>query len=163
MLVQWLLYLHVLAAIAFFLFHGVSATMAFRMRKETDLARIRALLDLSATTFTPMAISFLLLGATGVILPFLVHLWDRVYIWASIALLLGVFIYMGVFNEAHYKQLRRMVRLPYMKGPKAYPAEEPCSQEEVEAFIKGTKVAPLAIAGFGVPVIVLWLMIFKPF
>ena len=42
MLVRWLVFIHVLAAIAFFLFHGVSVAMAFKVRKETDFARIRA-------------------------------------------------------------------------------------------------------------------------
>src|SRR5512142_86492 len=151
MLVRWLIFVHVFAAIAFFLFHGVSVAMAFRVRKETDFARIRALLDLSAASVPLMGVSFGLMGLTGIALPFFVHIWDRLYIWLSIALILGVFIYMGVFNETRYKQLRRMVGLPYMKGNKEYPAEAPCSQEEVQAFIQSIRVAPLAIAGFGVP------------
>lgn len=163
MLVQSLLFLHVLSAIAFFLFHGVSALMALRVRVETDLARIRALLDLSQMSIMPMGISLLLMGLTGIILPFLVHLWDRVYIWLSIVLILGVGIYMAVFNETHYKQLRRLVGLPYMKGSKTYPAETPRPAEEVRAFIQSISVGPLTAVGFGVPVIVLWLMVFKPF
>jgi hypothetical protein len=137
--------------------------MAFRIRQETDFDRIRALLDLSAATMRWMAVSFLTMALTGITLPFLVHIWDRAYIWLSIALMLGVLIYMGVFNETHYKELRRMVGLPYMKGPREYPAEPPCTQEEVEAHIKSTNLLPLAAAGFGVPIIVLWLMLFKPF
>jgi hypothetical protein len=92
-----------------------------------------------------------------------VHIWDRVYIWLSIVLIVGVFAYMAAFNERHYKQLRRMVGLPYMQGNKDYPAEAPCSPEEVQALLKKTNVIQLAIAGYGVPAIVLWLMIFKPF
>jgi hypothetical protein len=163
MLVRWLVFIHVLAAIAFFLFHGVSAAVAFRIRKETDFSRIRALLDLSTATLPAMGVSFLLMGLTGIILPFLVHIWDRLYIWLSIALMLAVFIYMAVFNETHYKVLRRLLGLPYMKGSRNFPAEAPSPPEQVEAHIKATNVVPLAVAGFGVPSIVLWLMIFKPF
>ncbi len=163
MLVRWLVFVHVLAAISFFFFHGVSATMAFRLRRETDFARIRAMLDLSAASMLPMALSFVALGVTGVVLPFLVGLWDRLYIWLSIALMLGLFVFMAAFNETHYKQLRRMVGLPYMKGTREYPAEPPRTPQEVEAHIKSTNVVALAVAGFGAPIIVLWLMIFKPF
>ena len=163
MLVQWLIFIHVLAAFAFFLLHGTSAAMAFRIRKETDLARMRALLDLSSSTTMPMGIAFAVMGLTGLIMPFLVGLWDRIYIWASIVLLLGVAIYMGVFNESHYKELRRLVGLPYMKGNKTYPAEPPASQEAVLSLLKKTNPAGLAIAGYVVPAIVLWMMIFKPF
>ena len=163
MLVRWLVFIHVLAAISFFLFHGVSIAMALKVRKETDIARIRALLDLSSANIPMMSTSFVLMALTGVTLPFFVHIWDRLYIWLSIALILGVFIYMAVFNETHYKQLRRLVGLPYMKGNKQFPAETPSSQAGVEAHIKSTNVVPLALAGFGAPAIVLWLMIFKPF
>jgi hypothetical protein len=163
MLVRWLVFVHVLAAIAFFFFHGVSALMAFRVRRETDFGRIRALLDLSSASVPPMGVSFLIMGLTGLILPFLVQIWDRVYIWLSIALMLGVFVYMAVFNETHYKELRRMVGLPYMRGSKNYPAETPCSPEEVEAHVRSTNIVPLAAAGFVVPAVVLWLMLFKPF
>ena len=163
MLVQWLLFIHVLGVISFFLFHGVSAVMALRLRIETDMARIRALLDLSRMSLLPMGIGFGLMGLSGIILPFLVHLWDRVYIWLSIVLILGVAIYMTVYNETHYRRLRRLAGLPYLQGNKSYPAEAPRSPEEVLAFIKSINVAPLAVAGFGVPAIVLWLMVFKPF
>ena len=163
MLVRWLIFLHVLAVIAFFLLHGTSAAMAFRLRKETDFARIRALLDLSASTISGMGIAFLVMGLTGLVMPFLVHIWDKIYIWASIVLMLGVAVYMGVFNETHYKQLRRLVGLPYMKGNKTFPAEPPSSPEEVAALLKKTSVVGLVISGNVVPAIVLWMMIFKPF
>lgn len=162
-LIQWLVYLHILSAIGFFLFHGASAAMAFQVRKETDFARIRALLDVSQSTFIGMFASFLVMGLTGLVLPFLVRVWDRGYIWASIVLILGIAIYMGVFSEGHYKKLRRLVGLPYMKGSKTFPAEKPASADEVAALLRKTNVAALAVTGYVVPAIVLWLMIFKPF
>src|SRR3990170_4276685 len=98
MLVRWLVFIHVLAAIAFFLLHGTSAAMAFQLRKETDFARIRALLDLSGSTVNAMAIALGVMGLTGLIMPFLIHIWDRIYIWASIVLMLGTVVYMAMFN-----------------------------------------------------------------
>ena len=127
LLFQWLVFLHVLAALTFFLAHGTSAAMAFQVRKETDFTRIRALLDLSNSTMILMGVSFLIMGLTGLILPFLIHIWNRGYIWLSIVLMLFVFIYMVMFNENHYKQLRRLVGLPYRKGSKEFPAEPPSS------------------------------------
>ena len=50
MLVQWLIYLHILATLTFFLAHGTSVAMAFKIRKETDIERIKAMLDLSGST-----------------------------------------------------------------------------------------------------------------
>ena len=74
-----------------------------------------------------MGVSFLIMGLTGLILPFLIHIWNKVWIWVSIVLMLFVFIYMAKFNETHYKQLRRLVGLPYMQGNKELPAEPPSS------------------------------------
>ena len=162
-LAQWLVFLHILSAVTLFLAHGTSAAMAFQVRKERDFARIRALLDLSGSTMIAMSVSFLILGLTGIILPFLFRIWNRGYIWLSIVLMLFVFIYMAMYNEKHYKELRRLVGLPYMRGSKQLPAEPPSSTEEVAALLQKTNVTGLVVVGYIIPAIVLWLMVFKPF
>ena len=161
--VPWLLFLHTLSALTFFLAHGTSIAMAFQLRKETDFARIRAMLDLSGSTIIVMGIALLIMGLTGLTLPFILKLWGKVWIWASIVLMIAVVVQMGLMNDKRYKHLRRMVGLPYMIGGKQFPAEEPAAQAEVEAHIKGMKFYDLLIVGLGIPVIVLWLMVFKPF
>ena len=162
MLIRWLVFIHVLAAITFFLAHGASVAMAFKIRGETEFARIRAMLDLSWSTMTSMGIAFVVMGLTGIIMPFMLHIWDKLWLWASIVLMLAVFVYMSIFNETHFKQLRRLVGLPYMKGNKEMPAEPPSSQEEVAALLKRTRLTGLIVAGYVIPAIVLWLMVFKP-
>ncbi|HLO13574.1 MAG TPA: hypothetical protein VK206_02005 [Anaerolineales bacterium] len=162
-LIRWLVFVHILTAITFFIAHGTSAAMAFQIRKETEFPRIRAMLDLSWSTMILMGVSFMLMGLTGLVLPFLVHIWNKGYIWLSIVLMLFVFIYMSMFNETHYKQLRRLVGLPYMKGNKQLPAEPPSSPEEVAALLKKSSTSALVVVGYIIPAIVLWLMVFKPF
>ena len=162
-LIRWLIFLHILSALTFFMAHGTSAAMAFKVRRETDFARIRAMLDLSLSTMIIMAVSFLIMGLTGLILPFLIHIWNKGYIWASIVLMLFVFVYMVVFNETSYKQLRRLVGLPYRVRDKELPAEAPASPEEVAALLNKTNITGLVVVGYIIPAIVLWLMVFKPF
>ena len=162
-LIRWLIFLHVLSALTFYMAHGTSVAMAFKIRKETDFTRIRAMLDLSWSTMILMGVSFLIMGLTGIIMPFMIHIWNKIWIWASIVLMLFVFIYMAMFNETSYKQLRRLVGLPYMKGGKELPAEPPSSPEEVAALLKKTSVTGLVVIGYVIPAIVLWLMVFKPF
>lgn len=77
MLVRWLVFIHVLAAITFFLAHGAAAAMVFKVRSETDFARIRAMLDLAVSTFKVYMLSFLVMGLTGLVMPFLIHIWNR--------------------------------------------------------------------------------------
>ena len=162
-LIRWLIFLHVLSALTFYMAHGTSVAMAFKIRKETDFTRIRAMLDLSNSTMIMMFLSFAVMGLTGLILPFMIHIWNRGYIWVSIVLMLFVAIYMAVFNETSYKELRRLVGLPYRKGSKELPAEPPSSPEEVAALLKKTSVTGLIVVGYVIPAFVLWLMIFKPF
>ena len=162
-LIRWLIFLHVLAALTFYMAHGASATMAFKVRKETDFARIRAMLDLSNSTMITMGMAFLVMGLTGLILPFMIHIWNRGYIWVSIVLMLFVAIYMAVFIVTHYMELRRLVGLPYRKGSKELPAEPPSSPEEVATLFKKTSVTGLVVVGYVIPAFVLWLMVFKPF
>jgi hypothetical protein len=163
MLVKVLIFVHVLAALTFFMGHGTSVAMAFKVRKETDLTRIRALLDLSASTLMLALIAFVVMGLTGLTMPFMIHIWDRGWLWLSIVLMVGVFGHMGFFNEKGYKILRKKVGLPYMQGTKEFPAEMPAPQEEVLAFIKTLRVEYLVLSGYVIPAIVLALMIFKPF
>jgi hypothetical protein len=162
-LVRWLIFLHVLSALTFFLAHGTSAAMAFKVRKETDFARIRAMLDLSDSTIEIMFLSFLGMVLTGVALTFFLHLWNKGWVWVSILLIVFVFLWMVRMNERAYKTLRRLVGLPYRQGSKELPPEPPANAEEVSALLKQLKVSGLVIAGYVVPAVVLWLMIFKPF
>ena len=162
-LIRWLIFLHVLSALTFYMAHGTSVAMAFKVRKETDFARIRAMLDLSNSTMIMMFLSFAVMGLTGLILPFMIHIWNRGYIWVSIVLMLFVAIYMAVFIVTHYMELRRLVGLPYRKGSKELPGEPPSSPEEVATLLKKASVTGLVVVGYVIPAFVLWLMVFKPF
>jgi hypothetical protein len=163
MLVRWLVFLHVLSAITFFLAHGAAAAMVFKIRTETDFVRIRAMLDLSVSTFHVYMFAFVVMSMTGLIMPFLIHIWDKIYIWLSIILLLFVVAWMGLVNEKQIKQLRRLVGLSYMRGSKEFPAETPASSEEVAALLKKINPIQWAFVGYGIPAFILWLMVFKPF
>jgi hypothetical protein len=162
-LIRWLVFLHILSALTFFLAHGASAAMAFRVRKETDFDRIRAMLDLSESTIEIMFVSFLAMGLTGVALPFFIHIWNKVWVWVSIILMVFVFIWMVGMNEQAYKTLRKLVGLPYRQGSKEYPAGPPASAEDVTAQLRKMNVTGLIVVGYVIPAFVLWLMIFKPF
>ena len=163
MFVRWLVFIHVLSAITFFLAHGAAAAMVFKVRSEKDFVRIRAMLDLAVSTFKAYMLSFLIMGLTGLTMPFFIHIWNKVWIWLSIVLILFVAVWMGFVNEKQIKQLRRLVGLPYMQGNKEYPAEPPSSPEEVAALLKKINPYQWVLVGYGIPAVVLWLMVFKPF
>ena len=162
-LIRWLIFLHVLSAITFFLAHGSSATMAFKVRNETDFARIRTMLELSESTLEIMFVAFLMMGLTGLALPFFMHIWDKGWVWLSIVLMAFVFIWMVWMSERTYRVLRKLVGLPYRQASKEYPAEPPADTEQIVSHLKNINVMPILLIGYGIPAVVLWLIIFKPF
>lgn len=108
-LVPWLVFLHILSAFTFFLAHGTSVAMAFMIRSEKNFKRIGAMLDLSGSTIGVMFVAFLVMGITGLIMPFILKIWDKGWVWTSIVLMVIVVVQMGLMNDKRYKHLRRMV------------------------------------------------------
>jgi hypothetical protein len=70
-----------------------------KIRSETDFDRIRAMLDLSASTVVVMLIAFLAMGLTGLVMPFILKLWNRGWIWLSIVLMVAVCDANGIYER----------------------------------------------------------------
>jgi hypothetical protein len=160
---RYIVFLHILGAFGFMLAHGASAIMAFKIRQEKNIERIRALLDLSGTSAIVMYLSLLILLIAGVVLGFMGRWWNRGWIWTSIGLFLVIGILMGILGQRYYHGLRKLVGLPYFEGSKEHPAIEPASQGEIEAKISEGRPVLLSVIGFGGIAIIVWLMMFKPF
>ena len=65
---QWLKFIHVLAGFTFLMSHGTSIAFSFRLKREKDLSRIQAMLDLSSYLWIVMIISLLVLLIVGIII-----------------------------------------------------------------------------------------------
>jgi len=78
----WLIFLHVLGVRSFLLAHGASAGVAFNLGREKEVARIRALLELSKGAVGTMNSSLLLVLVTGIASGFLSDWWGQYWIWA---------------------------------------------------------------------------------
>jgi hypothetical protein len=160
---QFLVFLHVVSAFAFFMAHGASAVMAFQLRRESQLERIKAILDLSnaALPVAYIALMFLLLAGigAGIIGNWFSHGW----IWAAIVLLLLMWFGMVVYSARFFTPIRKAVGLPYRDREGEHAAETPASQAEIAALIQGSN--PFIIGGmyFTFILLMLWLMMYKPF
>lgn len=159
----WLVFLHVLGAMGFMLAHGGTTVMTFQIQKENDLDRMRALLDLSSYSWPAFAISFLILFVSGIIAAFMGRWWGAGWIWASLAILIVMSIYMGWASRAQYHKLRKALGMPYFEGSKDQPAIEAAREDEILAVRNTLKPLPNAILGLGGTAVILWLMMFKPF
>jgi hypothetical protein len=105
----------------------------------------------------------LLLFVSGLIAAFMGRWWGQGWIWTSLAILIGMSIYMGWSSRAHYHKLRKALGMPYFEGRGDQPAIEAASEEEILAVQAKLRPVPLAVLGLGGTLVILWLMMFKPF
>lgn len=154
MLYRIIVFLHVISVFGFLLSHGASVSMAFALKRERDLQKIRALLDLSSTSY-PLMISTLLASiGFGIIAGFQGHWWKFGWIWTSITLLVVILALMYFLGSNVYGAARRAAGLP---------SEPPVMNEELLAILKKSNPVLLTIIGYGGYAIIAWLMMTKPF
>ncbi|MCK6568715.1 MAG: hypothetical protein DCC59_07295 [Chloroflexi bacterium] len=163
MLYQLVVFLHVACVLGYLLAHGVSAAVSFAIKKERDIARIRALLDLSAASYPLMMNlmwAFLLFGIIATIQG---GWWKMGWVWVSLALGLVIFILMGIFGGRAFGMIRIAAGLPYHVMGKPFPAQPAKSDEEIYAAIAKVNPWLLLIIGYGGFAVIAWLMTAKPF
>lgn len=164
MLYQTVVFLHVIFVFGYLLTHGVSAAVSFAIKKERDINRVRALLDLSAASYPTMLWTLLAIVVFGLIAAFLQMTWWRFgWIWVSILLLVVIVVWMAIHGSAVFGEIRKAAGLPYMVKGKPFPAEPVKSDEEVYAALAKINPTLLLVIGYGGFAIIAWLMRVKPF
>jgi len=150
MLYRIIVFLHVISIFGFLLSHGASVGMAFALKRERDSQKIRALLNLSGTSY-PLMLSTLLISILfGIIAGFQGHWWRFGWIWASIALLMIIFALMYYLGSKVYSAAREA-------------AERPASDEALLSILEKSNPVLLTVVGYGGYAIIAWLMMVKPF
>jgi hypothetical protein len=158
----WLVFSHILGAFTFVLAHGVSMFAAIQLRGERDQARAAALLDLSKSAVTIAAFAVIFLLATGIAAGFVGDYWGRRWIWASIAILVLLWGYMSFRGTRHHDAMRHAVGsigIYDKKGTEPPPADPAA----LAALLTARRALELAVVGGIGLVVILWLMVFKPF
>ena len=162
-LYPWLVFVHVAGAFTFVLGHGASAIAAIRLRTEREPARVRALLDLSSSSLTSAYIGLLLLLAAGIAAGFAHGWWGQLWIWSALVLLVLIAGAMYPLGSQYYAKVRHAVGLRTYQDKKDDPDPVPSSPAELDALLSSNRPGLLAaIGGLGLLVII-WLMVFKPF
>jgi hypothetical protein len=153
---QWLVYAHLISVTGFLVAHGASAAMGLRLRRETSPDSIRSLVVLS-TLSTRVTYPFLaLVLLTGIAAGFAGRWWGSRWIWSAIAVLVLTVIVMNVLGQ-QYNPLRGEARERRHRGPVA---ETP---DVIRKVASSTRPGPITATGVVALLILLWLMILKPF
>lgn len=158
----WLVFAHILGAFTFVLAHGVSVFVALRVRREREPARIAAMLDLSRSSIYIAFFALVFLLLTGIAAGFTGAYWDRAWIWASIAILVLLFLYMGLRGTRYHDEVRHAVGSMGIYDHKATEAP-PADPAALAVLLASSRAMELAtVGGIGL-VAILYLMVFKPF
>lgn len=161
--IRWIVFLHVLAAFVFAAGHGVSVIVAFKVRKETDRTRMAALLDLSSISLIIATVALIVLLVAGIVAGLVLNSWSRGWIWASLVLLIAIGIAMTPLGIGHFNRIRVALGLRTRDFKDGQPDPVPASDAELATALASRRPEQLlAIGGVGF-VVILWLMMFKPF
>jgi hypothetical protein len=163
MLYRWIVYLHILGAFGFLLAHGGSASATFRVRREKTLDGLRAILQLSNASFGLMYGSLLLMLVAGIVSGFLGRWWGFGWIWVSLGLLIATAVAMYIQATGFFNRLRRASGLPWFDGRRGRPAQAPASPEELARLRGSARPGLTTLLGVLPIVLIVWLMVFKPF
>ncbi len=164
MMYQGIIFLHVVSAFIFFMANGVSIGVALWLRRESQPERLRPLLELSSATRTMVNGSLLVLLLSGIIGGFMLNWWRMGWIWVSLVLLVVLSVGMMRGMTPYFNTLRKAVGSPYTEGGKRQPAQAPASEAEIQTLLESARhMWVAALFGISILVIILYLMMFKPF
>jgi hypothetical protein len=153
---QWLVYAHVLSVVGFLVAHGASAAMGLRLRREQSADSIRSLVVLSTLSTRVMYPFLVLVLLTGIAAGFAGSWWGFKWIWTAIAVLILTVILMNVLGQ-QYNPLRGEARERRHRGPVA---ETP---DVIRKVASETRSGPITALGIIALVVLIWLMVLKPF
>ncbi len=157
----WITLLHVGAGFTFALAHGVSAFTALKLRRERDPARVTVLLDLSKFSLPTSTLSIVVLLISGIAGGFVGSYWGHPWIWISIAVLVVLFGYMGARGIKHHDDIRHALGIAgfYDHGKPVQQADP----VELARLLDSPRAMELAAVGGAGLLVLLWLMVVKPF
>lgn len=149
----WIVFVHVAAVLIAFLAHGVSAGMALKLGSVRDRTTVKALLDMSQQSLLVFAASLLVLVVAGIVLGFMGDFWGRLWLWVSIVIFAVVFLTMTPMAAHRMRRLREIVEVE----------PTPELDAEMSQVLSTWRPMPTLVMGIGGLLVIVWLMMFKPF
>ena len=163
---NWIVFIHVLGVFGFLFAHGAATAIAFKLRGEREVERMRALLDLSRSTRMAATVSLLVTLVAGIALGFMGGWWGHLWIWASLGLLVLIGVAMTFLGSRSFDGIRQLIQPDTsLSGAKKerLPAPNTSANEQLAALLAATHPMLLTLTGGGGLALILWLMMFKPF
>ena len=159
----WIVFVHVAAAFRFVMGHGASMWASDQIRRERDPVRIRVLLELSSRSLGLVYVSLLTLLVAGIVAGIMGGHFSRGWIWAAIAVLVAIIVLMYGLATRYYARVREAVGMRTYGMPKDGPDPTPVSADELAGLVDSPMADVMGLIGVIGLLVLLWLMMFKPF
>ena len=160
---QWIVLLHIIGAFLFVISHGASGWVVNVIRRERDVPRIAALVDLSSTSLVLAYVGLLLLLVGGIWAGIFNDWFKFGWIWAALIVFVAVATGMYLVATPFFKRLRLALGQRVQGMPKDAPDPVRASDDEILAIAGAAPANILNVIGFGGLLVILWLMVLKPF
>lgn len=159
----WVVFIHIAGVLLFLIAHGVSAAVALRLRSERDPGAVRTLVDLSRRSMMVMSVGALIWLVAGIVAGFTGNFWTsgKYWIWASLILAIVIIAVMTPWGRLWLNKVRAAVGVDLRTG--AVTPNFQVNAATLDAAIAAGKPELLATVGFGGFLVILFLMVFKPF
>jgi hypothetical protein len=162
----WLKLLHILGALGLLLAHGASAAVSFKLRGERDRMRIQALLELSSASLGAFYLAFMVLLIAGILSGIAGGYWTsgQLWIWASLILFVATIVAMYLLATPWFGSVRNAVGVAtYQDIRKGMPPPPQLGDQELAALLSSRRPLEIAAVGLGGIVLLVYLMVLKPF
>jgi hypothetical protein len=157
----YIVLLHVVGAFVFALAHGVSVAVGLRLRGVRSREQVAALLELSGMAIGGLYVGLLLLLVGGVWAGFAGDHWGRLWIWAAIGTLVVVTVAMYAIATPFYGRMRAAAGV--LTDPKQLARYGEIAPDELDRMGASSRPIWLAVIGGIGLLVILWLMVVKPF
>src|SRR5688500_7614140 len=161
--IRWIVFLHVASAFVFAAGHGVSMFAAFQVRREQDRARMAALLDVSAVSLLVATSAVLVLLGTAILAGIVLQSFGRAWIWVALVLLVVIGGLMTPLGIGHFNRIRVALGQRTRDLKEDDPDPVPASDADLAAILASRRPEQLLLIGGGGFILIVWLMMFRPF
>jgi hypothetical protein len=160
---DWIVLLHIVGAFLFVIAHGASIWTVNVLRREASPVRIGALADLSSMSLSAAYVGLLLLLVGGIWAGIYRSWFSSGWIWAALGVFIVITVAMYLIATPYFRRLRTALGQRGMGTPKDAPDPVPASDAEIVAIAASAPAVPLDVVGFLGLLVILWLMVVKPF
>lgn len=160
---RWMVYAHIAGVLGFFMMQGGVLSVLLRLKHERDAERIASLLSLQGLASRWSIPPLVIISLSGIILGYLGRWWTDAWIWVSMALLALMGISGFGISMAASRRIRASLRVEVGNPSVTTSFLQDLKPEQIEPLSSTWPAYSMAVINGGGLMLLLWLMIFKPF